>query len=95
MKLDGTERVQISSNSEPSQMNISGEWIYFWEDKDKGSLYRMKLDGTRKMKLSNVHAYHKGIVGDWIFYQCGWIESNVYPVYRIKLDGTGKTRVGG
>ncbi|MBU7007527.1 DUF5050 domain-containing protein [Phosphitispora fastidiosa] len=95
MKSDGTEKVQISSNSVPSQMNISGEWVCFWEYKDNGALYRMKLDGTQKTKLSDVHAYRLGIVGDWIFYQCNWVESNVYPVYRIRLDGSGKTRVGG
>jgi hypothetical protein len=65
---------------------IQGEWIYYRNVSDSGKLYKMKTDGTEKVKLSDDSAYYINVIGDYVYYN-GW-DSKSNRLYKIKTDGT-------
>ncbi|WP_051542200.1 DUF5050 domain-containing protein [Clostridium lundense] len=66
-------------------------WIYY-NSMDNGvrKLYKMKLDGTGRTKISDdTDCYNINILGDWIYYVAKG------HIYKVKTDGTGKALVNG
>ncbi len=68
-----------------------GGWIYYHNIYDVGSIYRIKEDGTGKMKIIDnyVELYYRNspIYSDgWIYYYGK--TGNIYGFYRMKNDGT-------
>lgn len=47
---------------------VDDGWIYYSNTNDGGKLYKMKLDGSSKVKVSTVSIPKFNIVGDWIAY---------------------------
>jgi hypothetical protein len=68
-----------------------GEWIYFSNESDNGWLYKIKVDGTGKVKLNSNRSNNINIVDDWIFYDA--VSAEYAEQYKIKLDGTGDSLV--
>lgn len=67
--------------AEGFSFNIVKGWIYFDNSQDSNGLYKMKLDGSEKTKLTDGYCGQFSIVCDWIYYQNA-------SFYRIKTDGT-------
>lgn len=80
MKTDGTDTVKLLSANDLCFLNVVGDWIYYTS---KDELYKMKIDGTGKAKLSNDVVSIINIVGDWNYYT-----SYNYGLYKMKTDGT-------
>lgn len=59
-------------------------WLY-------GRIYRMRLDGTERTRLTDEGAFNFYLYGDQIYYQDG--QHHVY--YKANLDGSGKTLLEG
>jgi hypothetical protein len=83
---------------------IQGEWIYYSNQGDNGSLYKMKIDGTEKTKLNNSAIRYINVVGDWIYYSCSGRDDNdeyildengnrKNAIYKIRTDGKRKTEL--
>lgn len=64
--------------------SIYGDWIYFINENDRWTIYRMKLDGSEMAMVADV-TVHNFIIKD------GWIYMNMYygPIAKVKSDGTG------
>lgn len=101
MRTDGTEKTKLNSETS-AYINVVGDWVYFEEEvkdsrPDDGSdrenywlLYKIRIDGTDKTKLSNDRMGNLNIVGDWIYYKnC----SDEARLYKIHTDGTSKTEI--
>lgn len=73
---------------------IQDGWIYYSYytssdfDQDLNGLYKMKADGTNKIKICNGDIDYINIIEDWIYF-------NDYPkgIYKIKADGTEKKKI--
>lgn len=92
------EEVTISNTTGNSVGNIvnegvvakQGDWIYFSNSGDKGTLYKERLDGTDKTQISDEVCFCINVVNNWIYYRNN---SDGGKLYKIQLDGTGRTKM--
>jgi len=68
-------------------------WIYFSNKGDSSKLYKMKADGTEKIKMDDLSCEYINVVDGWIYFIAGDAQNSA-PIYKMKVDGTGKTDVG-
>ncbi|RLL82645.1 hypothetical protein Y696_00705 [Mesotoga sp. H07pep.5.4] len=67
INIDWTNRREVT-DSPVSSIFLSGDWIYFTNDRDVSNLYRMRKDGGEQMKLSEDNVAHFYVLGDHIAY---------------------------
>jgi hypothetical protein len=65
-----------------------GDWIYFVNTSDKWMLYKVNINGTGKVKISDDSASYLNVYGDWIYY-ANFTDGD--KLYRIRTDGTART----
>ncbi|KNY27470.1 stalk domain-containing protein [Pseudobacteroides cellulosolvens] len=73
--------------------HILDGWIYFVNKSDSNSIYKAKIDGSEKFKISGDSVEDKNdieIVGNYIYYRNS-NDGNKY--YKIKLDGNNRQAV--
>ena len=84
-------------NGGAMDINISGDWIYFiyWEGEDCRRIHKIKKDGSKLQKLSDINAMDLMVVGDWIFYTKTELEKHDGGTsgyssdrYRMRIDGS-------
>lgn len=64
-----------------------GEWVYYKNNFDNGSIYKVKTDNTARVKLNNHDSDSINVVDNWIYYR-------FYDgLYRMRTDGTSNTRL--
>ncbi|MCI3918823.1 DUF5050 domain-containing protein [Paenibacillus sp. TRM 82003] len=85
IRRDGTGQEAVASNVGP--FNVQGDWIYYLDIYDNRSLYKMRTDGTGRVKLTGDAADNILLAGNWIFYQNGDDGSRMYT---MSLDGGSK-----
>lgn len=95
MKLDGTGLYKIYSDAVYLSFQISNGYI-FYAGGNNDTLYRIRPDGTEKMKLTSDTTGNSFSIGDNAIY---YIKHKVNfesegSIYKINLDGTGKTALG-
>jgi len=73
----------------PLERVIDG-WVYYVNEEEENSLYRIKLDGTSRTKLNNSDSTIIGVYGEWLYYHNNSDDSKVY---RVKIDGTENRKV--
>lgn len=86
MRKDGTDCQRILDRC--SSFNVLGEWI-FYSSYSEG-LFKIKLDGTQKTKISDFYAEWLYVTEDWIYYATWKYKS---PIYRMKHDGSANMTV--
>ncbi|HOV24864.1 MAG TPA: stalk domain-containing protein [Pseudobacteroides sp.] len=70
--------------------HILDGWIYFVNKSDLNSIYKVKIDGTEKIKISDDFVEDSNdieILGDYIYYK-NYKDGNRY--YRIKVNGENR-----
>ena len=87
--IDGSGRTQVTDSEagtiKPYYFNVNGSWIYYgYIENETCNLYKIKTDGTGKMKLCDGQSDNISIVGDWIYYR----DSVENKLHRLKTDGT-------
>ncbi|MBC8060408.1 MAG: DUF5050 domain-containing protein [Clostridiaceae bacterium] len=65
-----------------------GEWSYFTSPSDS-KLYKVKNDGSPRIKLSDDCAFSINVIGNDIYY----INRDDDYIYKIKSDGTSRTKI--
>lgn len=73
-----------------SYLNVDDGWIYYRGDDEGHCLYKMKIDGTEKVCLTNISADNIIVWDEWIYF-IAYDEDDsieVDMIYRIKKDGT-------
>ena len=66
--------------------NISDGYIYYSNENDAGKLYKSKLDGTEKEKLSDIVPSTINIINNWIYFLNP--QDSKGTIYKIRIDGT-------
>ena len=67
-----------------------GDWIYYSNDNDEKSIYKIHVDGNKRTKLNSDRSLYLNVTGNWIFYSNG---SDGGKIYRISIDGGDRTKV--
>lgn len=95
INLDGSNKTKIS-NTLIYSFNIANDWIYYASGYDKKNIYKMKLDGTSTIRLTNnsndmlninnFDAISSIYIIDNSIYYFG--RSDNYTFRRVALDGS-------
>ena len=67
-----------------------GDWIYYQNEDDNCTLYKMHADGKRKTKLNDDWSYSINVSGAWIYY-CN--RSDGEKLYKVRTDGKERTKL--
>jgi hypothetical protein len=92
--LDGTEKKEVTSDA-AGTLNVHNGWIYYSNKEDGHKLYKIRIDGSSRIKLSDQDEIETiNIVGDWVFYTRGLsVMSMDSSVYMMKLDGSEHRKI--
>lgn len=96
-RLNGLGTVMIHEG-EITQMAVVGPWIYYTEGVEDGRLYRMRVDGTDRKLMTDLHFCRCfSIVGESIYFQ-SWNEDGSPNIghdciWRIDLDGSNQRKL--
>ena len=67
-----------------------GGWLYYADAYDGRKLYRVRADGSDRVRLSDdEYCVYINISGGWVYYRAGIKKS----VLKIRPDGTGKIQI--
>lgn len=101
--LDGDSNTIINGTGASvtkSNINVFGQWVYYenvvntvkGEDQIRYTqgIYKVKTDGTGKIKICSDNAREIMVIGDWVYY-CN--DSDTGKLYKIKIDGTNQTKI--
>lgn len=66
------------------------DWIYYADHSQRGKLYKMKNDGSSKIKLSDNKALYINVIDEWIYY-CNISDNK--KIYKVKTDGSCTTKI--
>lgn len=89
-----SSNVNIEGNSLNNLNNfgiasVQGGYIYYSNFSDNQNLYKMKVDGSFNIKLTESGGLsHINVLGDWIYYS-----GNDGKLYKMKTDGSQNTVV--
>jgi len=90
-RLDGTGTPVYLPAGNVIFMNLSGDWIYYWNGDDKGSIYKIRTDGTQKTLVCKASVQSNiNVIGDWIFFTNN---DDHFYLYKVKTDGTQEQKV--
>jgi hypothetical protein len=86
-KLDQSEfKVLSSDNFSNNRYVIYNDWIFYGNSSDGDKLYKMRIDGTGKVKVTDDLVYTLKIVDDYVYFHSK--DSNFI---KVKIDGTNKS----
>ena len=84
IRTDGSDEQQFGEGN-VTGVNVSGDFAFFSNTGDGGSLYRIRTDGTDMQKLNDVRSESIHIAGGWVYYTTGHTNWQ-----RIRTDGTDR-----
>ncbi|MEN6388970.1 MAG: DUF5050 domain-containing protein [Syntrophomonas sp.] len=73
-----------------SVRTITGYSAQYGKDIELGELYKMRPDGSERVRLSADSSHFINVAGDWIYYANGGDE---YKIYKMRTDGSARTRL--
>jgi hypothetical protein len=103
--LDGSKETELVSETVKSNLRVTTNqlylyngWIYYISMKDSNRFYKIDVDGTNRIKVSNEiiskeYSMNSFIIeNDWIYFT--QLEGDYHcRLYRMKIDGTSKEMV--
>ena len=89
MPLAGGMPFRITDDVAENTVAWAG-WVYYANGSDGYMPYRVKLDGTGRVKIVNDETLFLTVAGDWMFYSN---LSDGEKLYRIKIDGTQRSKI--
>lgn len=93
IKTDGTCNTSLQSSDNPFFINVYNGYIYYSNANpiDKGSIYRIKVDGSNREKINDNGVYSIQVINNKIFYEVS--DNYGYAFYSMNEDGTQKELV--
>lgn len=88
IKTNGKEKEILARDIEEAQIIAIDKWIYYYKNQN---LYRVKLNGTDRQKVSNKEIMYYQIEGNNIYYI--YQNNNSQYIAKMKLDGTDSKRI--
>lgn len=81
---------------------IQGNWIYYINDNDGYSIYKIHTAGSGQTKLNDDSSSSINVVGDWIYYNVAEgprkfgeiIDTDwKFNIFKMRTDGSNQTRL--
>ncbi|KEI07489.1 DUF5050 domain-containing protein [Clostridium botulinum] len=66
-----------------------GDWLYYRNSYDGGSIYKVKTDGTQNTKINDISSCNITLDRDWIYFRSLAPKNKFYELFRVKKDGAG------
>lgn len=84
--------IMVSNSNDTAINNGSllvkeGDWLYYRNSSDGGSIYKIKTDGTQNTKINDISSCNINVSGDWIYFK-SLSSDKYYEMYRIEKDGS-------
>lgn len=76
-----------------SEINVSNGWIYYCNDSQNSSLYKIRCDGTQRTKLADDRPNSIHVIRNWVYYWVWNEDEQVYDFFKIRTDGSGRQMV--
>ncbi len=90
--IDGSNKAVINDVDACFMLNVSDGWIYYRNNSDNGSIYKIGTDGSDRTKVNPDDSSCINVVGERIYYRNN---SDNGSIYKINTDGTSKTKLRG
>jgi hypothetical protein len=90
IKTDLTMDTIVASDDDPLYINVLNGWVYYRNGSESGKIYKIKVDGTERTKLTDDSSTGLLVVGDWLYYNN---QTERGKIYKIKVDGTERTKL--
>lgn len=90
LALDAQAQPQLIINDQAENLMIAGDWVYYLNAADNYRIYKIKLDGTGRTKLSDDQVLFMAIAGTSIYYSNN---SDSQKLYSLNFDGQGRTKL--
>lgn len=93
---DENDKEQPISNFRGNTMNNlsnygyvagQGKWIYYRNFSDNGVIYKMREDGSGKVKLTKNPGSYINVVGEWVYYVSD------EGIFKVKTDGGEEKKI--
>ena len=91
-KADGSETVHITSVDTRSFVLVQDEWIYFANNLDKNSIFRIKHDGTERKEIADRDVSHIFYYDNAIYYTQN-ARINSERIYKLDLETLKITQI--
>lgn len=88
IKTNGKGKEILARNIDEAPVTAVGKWVYYFKN---DNLYRVKLDGTDREKISSKDISYYQIDGEWIYYI--YENNNSQYIARMELDGEDSERI--
>ncbi len=75
------------------EMCIYNDYIYYTDDLPYGSLYKIKIDGSNKIKVSNNSPMYLNIYNNYIYYAGQDYTDDSTGIYKIDLNGNDEEKI--
>ncbi|WP_432664426.1 DUF5050 domain-containing protein [Wukongibacter baidiensis] len=97
MKADGSNEKKLGNDLVPTiginGIQIIDDWIYYINKSDNGNLYRMKIDGSDRTKITDRFVSGMIIIDDWIYYYQKEADDFDFNTYKIRTNGKDETKI--
>jgi len=85
IRTDGSEGQILLTGIVSGHIEVD-DWIFFQDKKDDYKLYRMKTDGTEKIKITDVRVVSINCDDKWIYFETQ--KNGSYFLNKVDFDGT-------
>ena len=87
MRLDGSEKQLLTDVACDNYIiDVTGNWIYYSNDDDGSSLYKMRIDGTEIKKLNNDASRNMQVADEWVYYLKRKYNPRIYRIPTCGID---------
>ena len=86
----GTSKRVAAPDVINSDFVMDNAWIYYVSASEKYSLYKIRLDGTRRTLVSDDTFDRIALFDDWLYFIGEGDNATDFSLYRMRTDGTGK-----
>lgn len=88
MKTNGKNKEILARDIDNEQITATDKWVYYYKN---SYLYRVKLNGTDREKISERDIEYYQIDGNWIYYI--YNKENSTYIAKMKLNGEDSQRI--
>lgn len=89
IKTNGKNRQTLATDIDERQIVATDKWVYYFKS---DILYRVKLNGTDREKVSDKEISYYQIDGNWIYYIYK-TDNSQYYIAKMKLNGEKTERI--
>lgn len=90
IRIDGQGNQFIAKDDALFLVHSQG-YLFYSNLSDDGYIYRIKTNGTERIKLNNDSSSFLNLVGDFLYYTRKGSDSD--GTYQMKIDGSSKTKI--